>query len=51
MNPMLIIFEGHGREIERQVARDCERACQIASLLIAELGWLEVGDTLTIEED
>jgi len=50
MPQLLLIFERNGREIERQVARDGERAAQMAAILIAQLGILEVGDILTIEE-
>ena len=51
MPQLLIIFERDGGEIARQVSRDGERAAMMASLLIAELGWLQHGDVLTIEED
>ena len=47
---LLIIFERDGREIERLVARDGERAASMAALLIAQLGILQVGDAMTIEE-
>jgi hypothetical protein len=47
MSQLLIFFERGGREIERVVARDGEKPCMMAALLI----WLEGGVTLTVEED
>ncbi|HKD29809.1 MAG TPA: hypothetical protein VKC66_28350 [Xanthobacteraceae bacterium] len=51
MSQLLVIFERDGREIERQVARDGERAAQMAVVMIAGLGLLEPGDVVWIEED
>jgi hypothetical protein len=47
---LILVFERNGTELERQVARDGERAAAMAALLIARLGVLEVGDCLMIEE-
>jgi hypothetical protein len=46
----LIRFLRDGQEIARRVARDGERAAQMAALVIAELGTLEIGDSMLIEE-
>jgi hypothetical protein len=51
VNQLLIIFDRDGVELERRVARDGERAAMMAALLIAELGVLQPGDLLSIEED
>jgi Resolvase, N terminal domain len=47
---LIIVFERDGAEIERQTARDGERAAQMAALLIARLGTLQAGDVMTVEE-
>jgi hypothetical protein len=47
---LVIIFERDSQPTERLVARDGERACYMASLLIAELRTLQAGDRLTVEE-
>jgi hypothetical protein len=50
MPQLMIIFERDGREIERWVARDGERAAHIAAVMIVNLCMLQPGDTLYIEE-
>jgi len=47
---LLIIFERNGREIERHVAKDGDRAAQMAVVLISANAPLEIGDRITIEE-
>jgi len=50
LGTVLLVFERNGRELERQVARDGERAAAMAALLIARVAPLQVGDTMTVEE-
>jgi hypothetical protein len=47
---LVLVYERDGQEIARRVARDGERAAQMAALLMAELGVLEPGDVMTVEE-
>lgn len=47
---LVVIFRREGEEIARRVAQDGERAAQMAALLIAEAGELQVGDAIIVEE-
>jgi hypothetical protein len=47
---LVIVFERNGQEIRRLTAPDGERAAQMAALLIAQLGRLEAGDVITVNE-
>jgi len=47
---LVIVFARDGEEIARRTARDGGRAAQMACVLIAELGRLQPGDTMTVEE-
>jgi len=53
MNPLaelLLIFERHGRERDREVARDADRASQMLALMVARHAPAEIGDTYSVEE-
>ena len=47
---LVIVFERNGQELRRVTVRDGERAAQMAALLIAQLGRLEPGDVMTVNE-
>jgi hypothetical protein len=47
---VVIVFERNGQEIRRLTAQNGERAAQMAALLIAQLGRLEPGDVMTVNE-
>jgi hypothetical protein len=45
-----VTFIREGEEPETQVARDGERACHLAVVLLAKLGTLQHGDCLLVAE-
>jgi hypothetical protein len=47
---LVLVFERSGQEVERQVAREGNRAAQMATVIIAQQAPLQAGDTLYIEE-
>ena len=47
---LTLVFERDGREVERQVAGDGNRAAQMATVIVAQQAPLQDGDRLTVTE-
>jgi hypothetical protein len=47
---LVISFERGGVEVERQVARDGNRAAQMATVIVAQQAPLQDGDKLSVAE-